>query len=250
VVKAFNDAMAAQGDYDAMEALWTRAVEVSPPGSAAAAAALTNRGSARLQGGRWRDAYSDLKRAVDLELEMAAAQNGGGDNNDGPYGGVSALLLNQLGNAEGALGKWDDAIEHYEAAAADGEMESIARANLALAAFETGDAKRAAREARALLRRDPQFLDARAALVAFLWADGEPAAAEGEWEALQASGGGLGAALYSRATARERVAGRWPPRASAALDAFLRLAATGTARDYDGPRQEYGFDRAVGSASS
>ena len=37
--------------------------------------------------------------------------------------------------------------------------------------------------------RDPFFLDARAALTAFLWGKGERDEAEGEWEALQQSGG-------------------------------------------------------------
>ena len=40
-----------------------------------------------------------------------------------------------------------------------------------------------------LLCRDPFFLDARAALAAFLWAKGDRGEAEGEWEALQQSGG-------------------------------------------------------------
>ena len=37
--------------------------------------------------------------------------------------------------------------------------------------------------------RDPFFLDARAALAAFLYAKGSHDQAEGEWEALQQSGG-------------------------------------------------------------
>jgi hypothetical protein len=38
-----------------------------------------------------------------------------------------------------------------------------------------------------------------------------------------------------------RVAGRWPPRATAALDAFLRLRRDGDARDYDGSMRAYSF---------
>lgn len=39
--------------------------------------------------------------------------------------------------------------------------------------------------------------------------------------------------LYTRTTAVSRVQGRWPPRATAALNAFLRLSDTGTAIGYD-----------------
>lgn len=84
----------------------------------------------------------------------------------------------------------------------------------------------------------------RAALAAFLWAGGAAAAAEGEWEALQASGGGLGAALYGRSSAVARVRNRWPPRATAALGAFLSLSETGRAEGYDGKVREYRFDAA------
>jgi hypothetical protein len=49
---------------------------------------------------RWRPAYEDLRHACELE-----AGQGGGD--------VSSLVLNNLGNAEAALGMWDDAMGHY-----------------------------------------------------------------------------------------------------------------------------------------
>jgi len=45
------------------------------------------------------------------------------------------------------------ALKHYKAAAEDPEMESIASANYALAAFEMGADALAVREARLLLRR-------------------------------------------------------------------------------------------------
>ncbi|KAI8462320.1 MAG: hypothetical protein J3K34DRAFT_527828 [Monoraphidium minutum] len=238
VAKAFADAMAAQGDFEAMERAWTRAVELAPGN----AAALSNRGTARLQAGRWGDACADLAAALELEERQLAG--GGGE------GSGRSLLLNQLGNAEGALGRWEDAMRHYREAAKDPELESIAGANFALAAFETGEQELAVREARQLLRRDPQFLDMRAALVAFLWAGGAAAAAEGEWEALQQAGGGLGAALYSRGAAVARVRGRWPPRAAAALGAFLALSDRGRARGYDGADREFVFPAAVASPAA
>jgi hypothetical protein len=89
--------------------------------------------------------------------------------------------------------------------------------------------------------RDPEFLDARAALTAFLWGAGRRAQAEGEWEALQQAGDGLGAALYGRSAAVARVQHRWPPRATAALVAFLALADRGQAEGYDLVVHEYTF---------
>lgn len=43
--------------------------------------------------------------------------------------------------------------------------------------------------ARTVLRKDPEFLDVRCASTAFLWAMGETAAAEGEWNQLQQAQG-------------------------------------------------------------
>lgn len=51
----------------------------------------------------------------------------------------AGLLLNQLGNAEGAVQEWELACKHYkQAAAASPEIESLALANLALANCELG----------------------------------------------------------------------------------------------------------------
>jgi Tfp pilus assembly protein PilF len=66
---------------------------------------------------------------------------------------ASAVVLNSLGNAEGALGQWQSAMAHYHAAAADPEMGAIAAANYALAAFQVEDQKEAIKAARQLLRR-------------------------------------------------------------------------------------------------
>jgi tetratricopeptide (TPR) repeat protein len=78
-----------------MERAWTRAVDLAPDN----AAAWSNRGTARLQAGRWRDAYDDLSRALELERRRFGGEV--------VADGVSALLLNQLGNVEGALGRWE-----------------------------------------------------------------------------------------------------------------------------------------------
>lgn len=58
------------------------------------------------------------------------------------------------------------------------------------------------------------------------------------------SGGGadgLGGVLYSKLSAVDRVKGRWPPRATAALDAFLSVSKSGIAKGYDGMIHQYDF---------
>jgi len=89
----------------------------------------------------------------------------------------------------------------------------------------------------------------RCALTAFLWASGDGAAAEGEFTQLQESQDGVGAFLYSRTTAVERVRGRWPPRPVAALDAFLRASDSGSAVGYDGTVQQFTFGACSGRGS-
>jgi len=209
-------------DNEAADAAWTEAIKLAPNN----APALSNRGTIRLQAGRWAEARDDLERALQLEGSDAPGR---------------AAELNNLGNAEGALGDWESARQHFEAAAADPEMESIAKANMTLALWEMGDDGGAIKSARQLLRRDGAFLDMRCALTAFLHATGSTAEAEGQWEELQNSEDGVGASLYSRSSAIARVRNRWPPRATAALAAFLAVSDTASARDYDGTVHEYRF---------
>jgi hypothetical protein len=78
-------------------------------------------------------------------------------------------------------------------------------------------------------------------LVALLFGSSQVAAAEEQWEALQSAEDGLGSALYGRRTAVARVANRWPPRATAALDAFIAMSPTGSAVGYDLERRTYSF---------
>lgn len=103
------------------------------------AAAWSNRGTLRLQYQQWQAAFEDLSRAVLLEQQQA--------------GTASAVVVNNLGNVEGALGRWPDAMQHYQQAAEDDELGSIAAANYALAAWETGNDEVAVKAARTLLRR-------------------------------------------------------------------------------------------------
>ncbi|KAF5838444.1 hypothetical protein DUNSADRAFT_2838 [Dunaliella salina] len=81
----------------------------------------------------------------------------------------------------------------------------------------------------------------RAALTAFLYGSGKQARAEEEWERLQQSQDGFGSTIYSKGMAINRVQNRWPPRATAALDAYLNLSAEGKALGYDMQVHTYEF---------
>ena len=283
LIAAFDEAMRAGEDYGKADQAWTKAIELAPTN----ASAWSNRGTKRLQAGRWRDARDDLEKSIELSPDL---------NNPDP------LTLNNLGNAEGALGNWDSAMANYLEASKDREMEAIALANFALAKFQVGDTDDALQTTRRILRRDPEFWDMRAASAAFLWADGREQEAEQEWQLLCGSGRGFGsaesaesfrgdsgqvtpqyakelleqqlkqqAAVVAGVVGKDRarrggrdvvtsssrtasnntpcsmyastqiVAPRWPPRCTAALDAFLSVKRTGNALDYDGETKEYSF---------
>ena len=119
--QAYTEALLAgeSGDLDKADELWTAAIyldHVNP-------STWSNRGSIRLQLRHWADAESDFQEAARLE-ELQ-------------YGRPTGLVLNDLGNAKGALGNWEGAIACYkDAAEQEPELYEIASANLALALFQ------------------------------------------------------------------------------------------------------------------
>lgn len=264
LTEIFNRAMRAQ-TYEEADAAWSEAIALAPNNSSA----WSNRGTLRLQYSEWASAVDDLQRAVDLD----------GDTPD-------PLALNNLGNAKGALNRWDEAMADFLEASRVEDMRAIAQANYALAAFQTGRVDLAIATAKKLLRKDPEYLDMRALLSAMYWSEGIVDLAESEWTYLCKSGRGFGAktsaedvrgddpasdlryasTLLSQQFAQQfaeltggvkeagldtpcrlykttdTVANRWPPRATAALDAFLRVRNYGEALDYDGRVKRFDFN--------
>ena len=251
---AFQRASGLGGDLGAAEAEWGAALGlaegVRDPSlrRRGTAAALSNRGAIRLQAGDWTGAREDLKAAIAMDREE---------------GQLNGATLNNLGNAEGAEGDWEGALERFrEAAGLEKEMQPIALANLALGLFQVGRTTEAVAEARSLVRKDPAFWDMYAALASFLWASGDEKGAEAAWNDLCVAGGGeggpagetaapLGALAGAGGSGTKRpvragaacelyaqgtgiVSGRWPPRAIAALDAFLKVSREGAGVGYDG----------------
>ena len=161
---------------------------------------------------------------------------------EGGQEAAEGYLENNLGNALGANGKWEEALSAYKQASitgtnsGDSDLAEIADANHALSLLQLERDGAALEEVRSLLRRDPNFLDMRAAETAALWALGDRSASEAAWNELQNLDSE--AQLYSKRFAIARVQGRWPPRCTAALSAFITVSSKGNAMDYDGESQD------------
>mmetsp|Transcript_26497 Transcript_26497/g.50052 ORF Transcript_26497/g.50052 Transcript_26497/m.50052 type:complete len:327 (-) Transcript_26497:158-1138(-) len=216
---AFEKALAVQDDPVALEAAWSECVAIAPNN----ASVLGNRGAARLRLKRYSEALEDLEKARDLEVAA--------------FGYSSGLVLLPMGNAKGALGDWEGALNVFEEAQQDPYpgMSSLALESASLAKFQLGRSAEAIETARVALADDPDLKDMQAALAGMLWAVGDKAGAQ---RCCDLVGGAeiLNQFLYS-----QQVSIGWPPRALAATDAFLNSADSGSAIGYDGLRMTYSF---------
>jgi predicted Zn-dependent protease len=93
----------------------------------------------------------------------------------------------------------------------------FARANYALALYQTGQTEAAIRQMRNIVRKYPNFADMRAALTSAYWEQGRQGEAESNWVAA--------VGLDGRYKDLDWVANvrRWPPKMVAALEKFLKL---------------------------
>jgi tetratricopeptide (TPR) repeat protein len=194
--------------------------------------ALGNRGNARARQGRLDEAVADYNAAMrrapwsaDPVLNRGVALEAAGrlDEAAADYGAVlraqpgDPSAWNNLGNVRGKQGDWRGARDCFGRAAelAPRNAFAFAAAQRALADFQLGERAACVRDLRALLRRFADFDDARAALAAALWAQGDEAAAEGEWLR-------VGDPRY-RDLAWVRARRAWPPALADALASFLKI---------------------------
>lgn len=185
----------------AAEAAWTRAIAIDESN----AAGWSNRGVLRLQVGDYSGAASDLEKSAELERKA--------------FSYASGFTLCALGNARGAAGDWDGAIDAYEEAELDdySGVAQLARAYTALAQYELGFPELATKSARDAIA-DPETppeaaSDMRAALAGFLFAAGDAAAAD---EVAAPLGGKATIAAAAEGYKQAR-AGGWAPKAAAAV---------------------------------
>ena len=216
------------GAFGQAEVYWSQLLELLPDNPAL----WSNRGNVRASQNKLEAAIADYDQAITLApdapdpyLNRGAAYEGLGKWQAAiaDYNTVLALnpndaaAYNNRGNAHGGLGDWNTALIDYETAAELAPSFALARVNFGLAQYQTGQTAAAIRTFKNLVRKYRDFADARAALTAVLWVDGQRGEAESHWVA--ATG------LDSRYRNLDwvRTVRRWPPAMVNALDQFLNL---------------------------
>jgi tetratricopeptide (TPR) repeat protein len=217
------------------EALWTKIINEysnidAPWGADVVGRAWGNRGNARARQGKLQEALSDYNTAiklcpwsVDPVLNRGVTLEALGRFPEAIADYKSVLKVapddpsawNNYGNASAGLGDWKTASEGYARAAQLAPQFSFAMVNKAVADFQLGRDDIAFKQLRTLLRRYPDFADARAALAAALWDAGLQAQAEEEW-------GRVNDPRY-RDLSWLQANRRWPPRLVSGLTAFLQI---------------------------
>ncbi|MEM6590442.1 MAG: hypothetical protein AAF651_01115, partial [Cyanobacteria bacterium P01_C01_bin.73] len=111
------------------------------------------------------------------------------------------------------------ALADYRQAIAIAPNFALARVNAGLAKYQLGQAKEALRTFRNLVRKYRDFADARAALTAVLWVNGQQGEAESNWVSV------IGLDSRYRDVNWVKTVRRWPPAMVDALEQFLNLSA-------------------------
>ncbi len=166
-----------------------RAAELAPKD----AAANLNFGTALSREGRVAEAVAAFRRAVELAPQLSGARYNlalelakAGDREGAAremrvattLNPVAGIYQRDLARLEGALGRWDAAIEAYRACCGSEECHLDARTELALALENAGREDEALAEWRHLVEGAPLLATARHHLVALLARRGEMAEAE------------------------------------------------------------------------
>ena len=226
----FHQALEAsqQGRFAEALGLWDGVIELAPADSAA----WSNRGNVRLALGDPQGAIADQTEAIRLEPEAIDPHLNRGTAEEAlqdwqaaaqdylwilEHDPEDASALYNLGNVAGSLGDWPTARARFEAASLAQPGMAMARSSAALAAFQLDELDASEQELRRLIRRYPLFADARAALTALLWQQGQAGEAESHWAAAYG--------LDERYRDPEWLlqVRRWPPQPVTALQRFLAL---------------------------
>ena len=260
----FNHAMNAKS-YEDAENAWTKAIELAPSNSAA----FSNRGTLRLQAGQWQAAIEDLQRSIEIDANDGRSADASVLNNLGNAKGA-------IGEWESAMDDFlkaskDDsmreiALANYALAAFETGKEELAvktaqtilrkdpefwdmRAALTAFHWGAGDLDKAEYEWQTLCTSGRGFGQSESAESVRSFGDVAYASKLLEQQLKQQLdiaagktedklGNDTPCQLYKTT---DTVAGRWPPRPTAALDAYLRVKSVGQALDYDGIVKEYKF---------
>lgn len=219
---------AVAGDLENAERLFTVLIEENPN----SASVWSNRGSVRLSMERWEDAVEDLTKAVELApyapvpfLNRAIAFEALGKYSEAVSDCKTAIENDpkeyaawfNLGNVESKLQEYTKALDAYERAAILAPGIAGYRLREASMLFQLDRSEEAAKVMQGLVRKYPNYAEARAALAAVLWSENRRSSAEEQ---------------YSEATQQEprfksmgwvRKTLQWPPGLENALENFLGI---------------------------
>lgn len=168
--------------------------------------------------GDWQGALEDYDKAVSLW--------GGDKAETGPGIGVNPFVLTFRGNTLTKLNRYDAAVRDYGAAAdkfsADRNIArySDARANQALALYQTGRRNEAVKYMKDVIRKNPGYADMHVALAADSWSRGDYISALKEWN-FACNEISVGCSAYSDTDWLTTVR-RWPPIMVENLSMFLK----------------------------
>ena len=217
-----------EGDYAAAEGYWTQLLDYLPN----EAAIWSNRGMVRVSQYHLDDAIADYTQAIVLAPEEVAPYLNRGATYEAKgdwqaaiadYNQVLTLdpnevgAINNRGNAQAGLGHWEAALADYQQAADLAPDFALARVNYGLTLYQLGNTQDSIRVLRSVVRKYPNFVDARAALTAGLWATNQRGEAESQWVAVS------GLDKRYQDIDWVRTIRRWPPSITDALEQFLTL---------------------------
>lgn len=222
-------------DFPQAEILWTKIIGMNDKN----AAAFSNRGNCRTSQGKFEEAVSDFNQAISLSPEEPDPYLGKGVALEGlkqyrqaleayekaneqsklKYKTPDAVALNNMGNAYGGLGEWENAFTYYKKASDMDSRFVFALANESLALFQLGtDDDTAERKVMYLIRKYPNFADMHAANAMIKWERGDNSKAEDEWyKAVESD------PRYENVS-WVREFRRWPPRLLTILESFRSLS--------------------------
>jgi len=196
------------------------------------AAAFSNRGNVRLVIGDIEGSLDDQNKAINLNpneidpyINRGIAEEALGLWSQAKQDYMFVIshddknfsALYNLANVEGSTSQWGKARDLFSKAALYNPGFAMARSSIALADFQLGNIAESEKELKNLIRRYPTFADARAALTALNWSNGEYGKAESNWLAVSELD-----PRYSDEEWLEKIR-RWPPRPIKELMNFIDL---------------------------
>ena len=220
--------LSSSGQFNLALQEWNRYIEYYPDD----AAGLSNRGNVKLVIGDLEGSIADQDKAISLNsLELDPYINRGiAEEALGLWSQAKKdymfviskdsknfSALYNLANVEGSTSHWEKARDLYLKASLNNPGFAMARSSKALADYQLGDFDESEEELKKLIRRYPTFADARAALTALNWSNGESGKAESNWIAVTE--------LDPRYSDEEWLikVRRWPPKPTQDLMKFIDL---------------------------